>query len=186
MRVGAEVPIARKPGKALLVRADLPGLRAFVLIDEKEVSIPLSDLFPQAGPFAPRHQEREEAPGQRREHRERHGDGQRRPGDQTQEAGQSRSRQRHAGHEKHAPHRRHEKKETKNQPMHRRAADSKDAQAAMEILRKSTPGQKVYVVPFNKRATIVRVNLEKDTAVVQSGIFELEVPLSDLEPLREE
>ena len=186
MRVGAEVPIARKPGKALLVRADLPGLRAFVLIDEKEVSIPLSDLFPQAGPFAPRDQERQEGPGQRREHRQRHGDGQRRHGDQTQEAGQSRSRQRHAGHEKHEPHRRHEKKETKNQPMHRRAADSKDAQAAMEILRKSTPGQKVYVVPFNKRATIVRVNLEKDTAVVQSGIFELEVPLSDLEPLREE
>ncbi|MCY2928237.1 MAG: hypothetical protein NTV86_01840 [Planctomycetota bacterium] len=192
MRVGTEVPIARKPGKALLVRADLPGLRAFVLIEEKEVSIPLSDLFPQAGPFAPRHQERTEGEG-RREHRERHGrrEGQGRPqgtpeGEKTEA---TRSRERHGGHEKHGTHegqRRHEKKEDKSQPMHRRAADSKDAQAAMEILRKSKPGQKVYVVPFNKRATIVRLNLEKDTAVVLSGIFELEVPLSDLEPLREE
>ncbi|MCY2926836.1 MAG: hypothetical protein NT031_15655, partial [Planctomycetota bacterium] len=185
MRVGTEVPIARKPGKAMLVRADLPGLRAFVMIDEKEVSIPLSDLFPQAGPFAPRHQEREEGEGhgRRREHhgrREGHGQGRTPEGEKT---GESRSRERHGGHEKHEGHRRHEKKEDKSQPMHRRSADSKDAQAAIETLRKAAPGQKVFVVPFNKRATIVRLNLEKDTAVVQSGIFELEVPLSDLEPL---
>ena len=46
------------------------------------------------------------------------------------------------------------------------------------------PGQKVFVVPFNKRATLIRINPDKDNAVVQSGIFEMEIPLSDLEPLR--
>jgi hypothetical protein len=162
MRIGSEVPIARQPGKALLVRADLPGLKAYVLIDEKEVSIPLSDLFPQAGPFAPKHPPRDQGPEprRRRDRHERHG--------------------RLRGPPEHE-----KKKEDKNQPMRRRAADSKAAQASIEALRKAQPGQQVYVVPFNKRATLVRLNLEQDTAVVQSGIFELEVPLSDLELLRE-
>jgi len=37
----------------------------------------------------------------------------------------------------------------------------------------------------NTGATLIRINAEKAQAVVQSGIFELEAPLSDLEPVHE-
>jgi len=46
------------------------------------------------------------------------------------------------------------------------------------------PGEQVYVVPFHKRATLIRILADKDLAVVQSGIFEMQVPLIDLEPLQ--
>ncbi len=40
-------------------------------------------------------------------------------------------------------------------------------------------------MPFHKRATLIRLNPDKDQAVVQSGIFEMEIPLADLEPIRQ-
>jgi hypothetical protein len=69
--------------------------------------------------------------------------------------------------------------------MYRRDPESKAAQASRQILLSLEPGKQVFVVPFNKRATLIRINADKDQAVVQSGIFEMEIPLADLEPVAE-
>ncbi len=74
-------------------------------------------------------------------------------------------------------------KRTKTRPITRRSKDSKAAKASREELLKTQPGQQVFLVPFNKPATLIRVNESKDQAVVQSGIFEMEIPLADLEPI---
>ncbi len=71
-----------------------------------------------------------------------------------------------------------------DRPMRRRSPESRDAQQNREALLATAPGQKVFVVPFNKPATLIRINESKDHAVVQSGAFEMELPLADLEPLR--
>ena len=68
--------------------------------------------------------------------------------------------------------------------MLRRSPDSRAAKANRQAVLKTDPGQQVYVVPFHKRATLIRFNHEKDEAVVQSGAFEMQIPISDLEPAR--
>jgi hypothetical protein len=68
--------------------------------------------------------------------------------------------------------------------MPRRHADARQVQQALQTLLATQPGQSVYVVPFRKRATLIRLNEEKGLAVVQSGIFEMEIPLADIEPVR--
>lgn len=70
--------------------------------------------------------------------------------------------------------------------MRRRSPQSRDAQQSREKLLATPPGQKVFVVPFNKPATLIRINADKGQAVVQSGAFEMELPLADLEPLHKE
>jgi len=147
LRVGQEVPIARKCGKGTVTKVDLPGLRATVQTEDGELEVSLQDLFPQTGPFA----HREQRPA--REHRE----GER-------------------------PHRGQERED---RPMQRRSPDGKAARSNRDALLAVEPGQQVYVVPFNKRATLIRINADKDQAVVQSGIFEMEISLADLEPIRE-
>ena len=142
LKVGDEVPIARKPGRGKLIAVDLPGLRATVQTANGEMVLSLQDIFPQTGPFASR-------PGERA---------------RTVKAGSTR---------KSAPPR----------PMRRRRPSGPAAKATREALLAIQPGSPVYVVPFNKRATLIRINTEKDQAVVQSGIFELEIPLCDLEPM---
>jgi len=69
-------------------------------------------------------------------------------------------------------------------PIQRRSEDSKAARKSRDALLATPPGEPVFVVPFNKRATLVRINAEKGHAVVQSGVFEMEVPLADLEPVQ--
>jgi dsDNA-specific endonuclease/ATPase MutS2 len=69
-------------------------------------------------------------------------------------------------------------------PITRRSADSKAARAGYDALLATEPGKQVFVVPFNKRATLIRINADKGVAIVQSGIFEMQVPLADLEPLQ--
>ena len=69
-----------------------------------------------------------------------------------------------------------------NKPMQRRSSSAKAAQANREELLAMEPGAKVFVVPFGKRATLIRVSAEKELATVQSGIFEMEIPICDLEP----
>ena len=150
LKVGDEVPIARKPGKAKVVKTDLAGLRVTVETGEGELELSLQDLFPQTGPFAPR--------PARPERKGRGG----RP------------------HPKHGQGRAH----TETGPMHRRKPDAKAAQKNLAALLATKPGEKVYVVPFGKRATLIRINEQHQQAVVQSGIFELQVPLADLEPVR--
>jgi len=79
----------------------------------------------------------------------------------------------------------HANEQAHAQPMIRRSPESRAAKESHDKLLAVKPGQQVYVVPFHKRATLIRINMEKEQAVVQSGIFELELPLADLEPVRD-
>ncbi len=45
------------------------------------------------------------------------------------------------------------------------------------------PGEKIFVVPFNTAATLVRIDESKGKAIVLRGAFEMQVALSDLEPV---
>ena len=148
VKVGDEVPIARRPGKGKVVKLDLPGLRATVATGDGEMELSIQDLFPQTGPFSPHAADRTERPA--------------RPGGRTRRA--------RAG--------------DKDRPMVRGRTYGRAAKAKREALLALKPGQKVFVVPFHKRATLIRLQPEKDQAVVQSGIFEMQIPLSDIEPLR--
>jgi DNA mismatch repair protein MutS2 len=69
-----------------------------------------------------------------------------------------------------------------DRPIPRRHPDSKAAHANRQVILATEPGSEIYVVPFHKRATLIRLLPEKDQAVVQSGIFEMTIGLADLEP----
>ena len=69
-------------------------------------------------------------------------------------------------------------------PMPRRRPTGKAAQANRQAVLDTPPGEKVYVVPFHRRATLIRFNPGKDQAIVQSGAFEMQIPIADLEPIR--
>ncbi len=155
LKVGDEVPIARRPGRGKVVKVDLPGLRATVETRNGEMTVSIQDLFPQTGPFAARPARKAAQRGDRAE--------QRRP--------------RAAGRREKAP-------ADKDRPMDRGRVTGRAARAKRDAILALEPGEKVYVVPFHKRATLIRFNAEKDVATVQSGIFEMEIPLADLEPLR--
>ena len=161
LKVGQDVPIAVKPGKATLVEVDLPGLRAKVRTGEgKEIQLSIQDLYPQSGPFAPRSE------------RPAHGRG-------------SRGKSAQGRHPKdRAARGTHGESQTPSKPITRRSADSKAARSARAKLLATEPGELVFVVPFNKKATLIRINKDKELAVVQSGIFEMEIPLADLEPIK--
>ena len=68
--------------------------------------------------------------------------------------------------------------------MPRRSPHSRSAKADREIVLEVPPGEQVYVVPFHKRATLIRFNRDKDEAVVQAGAFEMVIPIADLQPVR--
>ncbi len=78
------------------------------------------------------------------------------------------------------------KERPKDRPLHRRSPDSRAAKADRQAVLKVAPGQQVYVVPFHKRATLIRFHHEKDQAVVQAGAFEMQIPIADLAPVREQ
>jgi len=71
----------------------------------------------------------------------------------------------------------------KSKPIRRRQAGSKKARASRKTVLATEPGSEVYVVPFGKRATLIRFIHDKDMAVVQSGAFEVQISISDLEPV---
>lgn len=195
MKVGDEVAISLAPGRGTLVKVDLAGLRATVATAEGEKEFSIQELFPQTGPFAnlPQH-----PPAGHREQVE-HGGHPRRGGDQRRQGGQmarggafgkqagrpgAGGDRRHAGH---GDHKKHEPEKVEpNRPIHRVAPDSEEAKKHHEALLAAQPGQQVFVIPFNKKATLIRVNAEKDQAVVQSGIFEMTIPLADLEPIAQQ
>ena len=143
-KVGEEVAIDREPGSGKLLELDFLAARAKVKTAKGELTLSLQELFPQAGPFAPKHK--------------RGPKGKRRPAHPKSRA---------------------------DLPMTHRRADSRAAKANREAVLKTPPGEKVYVVPFHKRATLIRFNHEKDQAVVQSGAFEMQIPISDLEPVKD-
>jgi DNA mismatch repair protein MutS2 len=184
LKVGDEVPIAIKPGQAKLVKVDLPGLRATVSdgVEEREISI--QDLFPQTGPFAPRETSRERQRPEQRTHRypEPH------PGQAEGERGRAGEGEKRIAAAPRGQHGGdgggHHEEPREARPMARRSADSQAARAGHDALLATEPGKQVFVVPFNKRATLIRINAEKGVAVVQSGIFEMQIPLADLEPIQ--
>jgi dsDNA-specific endonuclease/ATPase MutS2 len=146
MSPGDEVPIARKPGKAILTGIDPSGLKATVRTgDGEEMTLSLQDLFPQTGPFSPAGKQAK---------------GKRRPaGKRAKGEGKG------------------------DQPIRRPSpASSKVKQNVRKVLQVE-PGEPVYVVPFQQRATLIRIDREKDQAVVQAGAFEMQVALADLAPV---
>jgi len=143
-RVGQEVPIARPPGRGKLVELDFPAGRAKVQTSRGTAELPVQELFPQTGPFAPR-------PRPQRADKAPRGRG---------------------------------KDRAKDRPVRRRSPDSRAAKADRAAVLKVPPGEEVYVVPFHQRARLIRFNREKDEAIVQSGAFEMEVPIADLAPAR--
>ena len=70
-----------------------------------------------------------------------------------------------------------------NRPIPHRKPDSKAAKRNRAAILGTPPGEKVFVVPFNTAATLIRVNEEKNTAVVSRGAFEMQIPLADVEPM---
>jgi DNA mismatch repair protein MutS2 len=158
LRVGQQVPIARKPGKAMVTKVDLPGLRATVRTNNGEFELPIQDLFPQTGPFARRQPPKRKPAGKQAK-------GKGRPREQGKDKAKAREK-------------------AKDRPLQHRRPDSKAARKSREAVLSAKPGEQVYVVPFHKQATLVRVDADKDHAVVQSGVFEMEIPIADLEPVR--
>jgi len=74
-------------------------------------------------------------------------------------------------------------KKRRSKPIRRRRSGSKKAKASRESILATKPGSQVYVIPFGKRATLIRFIHDKDLAVVQSGAFEVQISVSDLEPV---
>ena len=79
---------------------------------------------------------------------------------------------------------RQERPDKRGHPMRRSRPESRAARGARKEILSLQPGQQVYVVPFGKRAKLMRINAEKGKAVVQSGAFEMEIPLADIDPAR--
>ena len=150
--VGRQVPISRPPGTGTLLELDLMHSQAKVETPEGVLELPVQDLFPQTGPFARR---------------------------QPQPAGQGGDPKRDpsrlgATHARPGP-------VEPNRPLPHRSPNSAAAKSVREAVLSIQPGQQVYVIPFHKRATLIRFNEQKDQAIVQSGAFEVQLPLSDLE-----
>ncbi|HUT61105.1 MAG TPA: MutS2/Smr-associated SH3 domain-containing protein [Phycisphaerae bacterium] len=175
-KVGDEVAIACKPGKGRLLELDLPGLRAKVQTDNGELTVSIQDLFPQTGPFAA---VRAAAEARQAERARGRGDQRGPRGERGRPAAAARAGagDRAASHARRAS-------PPPNRPIRRGSPDSKAAHDNRQAILETEPGKTVFVIPFNKRATLIRVNPEKDLATVQSGIFEMEIPLADLEPVR--
>ncbi len=170
--------------------------------DTVEIEISIQDLFPQTGPFAnlpPHAATHHEAapprrPEQRRREEPRRGQGQPPRGGAQPARGQSQAPRGLAYAQAHQGERTDQRRQpapppkpydpADDRPIERRSADSKEAIANRDKLLATKPGDQVYVVPFHKRATLIRLNPDKDQAVVQSGIFEMEIPLADLEPIQ--
>jgi len=76
-------------------------------------------------------------------------------------------------------------KDQKDRPIPRRSPDSRSAKADREVVLRTPPGEEVYVVPFHKRARLIRFNHNQTEAVVQAGPFEMEIPVADLQPVRD-
>jgi DNA mismatch repair protein MutS2 len=81
------------------------------------------------------------------------------------------------------PKRKSDETHTEPRPVPHRRPDSQAAKNTRQAVLAIPPGRKVYVIPFHSAATLVRFDEKKDIAVVSRGAFELEVPISDCEPV---
>ncbi|MBN1554767.1 MAG: hypothetical protein JXA11_08475 [Phycisphaerae bacterium] len=58
VKVGDDVPIAMKPGRAKIKAVDFAAMKATVETDGRDMQLSLQELFPQTGPFAPKFESR--------------------------------------------------------------------------------------------------------------------------------
>ena len=158
LKVGQEVPIARKPGKGTVEKVDLAAMKVTVKTRQGQLDLPLQDVYPQSGPFA------RPAPG------DGHAGGKRGPKAGRRQAGKGKDQR--------------QKQPEKNRPIERGPSSGKKAQANRQQVINTPPGESVFVVPFNKEARLVRIDTDKDQAVVVSGIFEMQVAIADLRTVR--
>ncbi len=159
LAVGQVVTFDSPPGRGKVVAMDLPSGRVTVETPKGKLELPLQQLFPEAAGFG-----RQGA---------RHGKGHGKAGAAGAGRKAAGAGRRPAGAER----------EPANKPVERRSADSRQARINREILLKLPPRSQVYVVPFHKRATLLRVDPQKNVATVQAGAFEMQIPLADLEPI---
>ena len=75
------------------------------------------------------------------------------------------------------------KRTAKDKPIRRGQAQGKTAKKKRQALLATEPGQKVFVIPFNTAATLVRIDQSKDRAIVLRGALEMQVAIADLEPV---
>jgi len=83
------------------------------------------------------------------------------------------NRKSHPGHSKPKP----------NRPIKHGQVHGKSADKNRKIVLETRPGEKVFVVPFNTVATLIRIDESKDKATVLRGAFEMQVAITDLEPV---
>ena len=158
LAVGQEVTMTALPGRGTIAAMDLAAGKVTVAVGEEKREVGLQELFPELGAFVDR-----SAPART---------GGRPP------RGERRGRQRPAGD-------RSIGEEKLDRPIVHRNPASRQAQESRELLLKQPPGSEVYVVPFRKRARLIRIDVEKDKAVVSAGAFEMQVSLADLAPIHE-
>ena len=120
----------------------------------KTLRISLQDIFPQIGPFAAKTHD---------DNRPRH---HRRGSDKTRGGRVNRN-----------------KPPPANRPIPHGKTKGKTADENRKALLEIKPGEKVYVVPFNTAATLVRIDTDKDKITVQRGAFEMQVKISDCQPV---
>ncbi len=84
---------------------------------------------------------------------------------------------------KRRPARQRSSKPAPDQPPPRGPEQGKKAAALRKAVLKTKPGERIYVVPFQTAATLVRFDEDKDQAIVSRGAFEMQVAISDCEPV---
>ena len=70
-----------------------------------------------------------------------------------------------------------------DRPIPHGKTKGKTADENRKAILATKPGEKVFVVPFNTAATLLRIDPDKDQITVQRGAFEMQVKLSDCQPV---
>jgi hypothetical protein len=167
LAIGQEVTFNALPGRGAVAAMDLAAGKVTVAVGPETRELPVQELFPELGAFVDRtapSRERASGGGQAvRGERHRRGRLLLKPaGDRS------------IGQEK------------LDRPVVHRNPDSRSAKESRELLLSQPAGSEVYVVPFRKRARLIRIDAEKNKAIVSAGAFEMQVALADLEPISEE
>jgi dsDNA-specific endonuclease/ATPase MutS2 len=71
-----------------------------------------------------------------------------------------------------------------NAPVPHRQRPKDQEQANRQALLALEPGEELYIIPFRKQGRLIRFNDDGNTALVASGVFEVQLPLADLEPVK--
>jgi DNA mismatch repair protein MutS2 len=79
-----------------------------------------------------------------------------------------------------------EHRKVNDKPMKRgKPGKGKRATKHAKAIESLKPGDKIFLISFNQSYTLIRMDVDKAQAVVQSGTFELTVPLSDCRVARD-